>query len=36
MTQTIPHIVNRLVIDAEDTFDHVRQRYITPSTVAFQ
>jgi len=27
MTQTIPHVVNRLVIDSEDTFDDVRQRY---------
>jgi hypothetical protein len=27
MTQTISHVVNRLVIDAEDTFDDVRQRY---------
>jgi hypothetical protein len=27
MTQTIPHVVNRLVIDTEDTFDDVRQRY---------
>lgn len=27
MTHTIPHVVNRLVIDTEDTFDDVRQRY---------
>ena len=29
MAQTISHshLVNRLVIDAEDTFDHVRERY---------
>jgi Domain of unknown function DUF302 len=27
MTQTIPHVVNRLVIDTEDTFDDIRQRY---------
>ncbi|MFI5622997.1 DUF302 domain-containing protein [Nocardioides sp. NPDC051685] len=27
MTQVIPHLVNRLVIDADDTFDNVRQRY---------
>jgi hypothetical protein len=27
MTHTVPHVVNRLVIDTEDTFDDVRQRY---------
>jgi hypothetical protein len=27
MTQTIRHVVNRLVIDTEDTFDDIRQRY---------
>jgi len=27
MTHTIPHVVNRLVIDTEETFDEVRQRY---------
>lgn len=27
MTQAIPHVVNRLVIDTHDTFDDVRQRY---------
>jgi hypothetical protein len=27
MTQTIPHVVNRLVIDSEDTFDDLRERY---------
>ena len=27
MTQAVPHLVNRLVIDTEDTFDTVRRRY---------
>ena len=27
MTKTIPHLVNRFVIDTDDTFDEVRQRY---------
>lgn len=27
MTDTIPHLVNRFVIDTEDTFDELRQRY---------
>ncbi len=27
MTKTIPHVVNRFVIDTDDTFDDVRQRY---------
>jgi hypothetical protein len=27
MTETIPHLVNRFVIDTDDTFDDVRQRY---------
>ena len=27
MTKTVPHIVNRFVIDAEDGFDDVRERY---------
>jgi len=27
MTQAVPHLVNRLVIDTEDTFDNVRRRY---------
>ena len=27
MTQTIAHVVNRLVIDTGHTFDDVRQRY---------
>ena len=27
MTQTIAHVVNRLVIDSGNTFDDVRQRY---------
>src|SRR5712675_1030132 len=27
MAATIPHIVNRFVIDSERTFDDVRQRY---------
>ncbi len=27
MTETIPHLVNRLVIDTDDPFDDVRQRY---------
>jgi uncharacterized protein (DUF302 family) len=27
MTQVIPHVVNRLVIDTKDSFDDVRQRY---------
>src|SRR5439155_7041641 len=27
MTRTVPHIVNRFVIDAEDGFDNVRERY---------
>jgi len=29
MTTTIPHLVNRLVIDTKDTFDDVRQGYET-------
>jgi hypothetical protein len=27
MTKTIPHLVNRFVIDTDDPFDDVRQRY---------
>jgi hypothetical protein len=27
MTETIPHVVNRFVIDADDEFDNVRARY---------
>lgn len=27
MTQAVPHLVNRLVIDTEDSFDEVRRRY---------
>ena len=27
MTQAVPHLVNRLVIDTEDSFDDVRRRY---------
>jgi hypothetical protein len=27
MTKTIPHLVNRFVIDTDDTFDELRQRY---------
>jgi hypothetical protein len=27
MTKTIPHLVNRFVIDTDDTFDNVRQRF---------
>ncbi|MEH0656472.1 hypothetical protein ACFY94_07190 [Streptomyces griseorubiginosus] len=27
MAQAVPHLVNRLVIDTEDTFDTVRRRY---------
>jgi Domain of unknown function DUF302 len=27
MTKTIPHLVNRFVIDADDTFDNIRQRF---------
>jgi hypothetical protein len=27
MAETISHVVNRFVIDSEDTFDDVRQRY---------
>ncbi|MFK0160790.1 DUF302 domain-containing protein [Streptomyces sp. NPDC090493] len=27
MTQAVPHFVNRLVIDTEDSFDDVRRRY---------
>jgi len=27
MTTTVPHIVNRFVIDADDGFDEVRERY---------
>lgn len=27
MTQAVPHLVNRLVIDTEDAFDDVRRRY---------
>ena len=27
MTRAVSHLVNRLVIDAEDSFDEVRQRY---------
>ncbi len=27
MTKTIPHLVNRFVIDADDTFDDLRQRF---------
>jgi hypothetical protein len=27
MTATVPHIVNRFVIDADDGFDDVRERY---------
>lgn len=27
MATTIPHVVNRLVIDSDDTFDEMRQRY---------
>jgi hypothetical protein len=34
MTQTIAHLVNRLVIDPDDGFDEVRQRYesLVPAT----
>ena len=34
MTQTIAHLVNRLVIDSDDGFDEVRQRYesLLPAT----
>jgi hypothetical protein len=33
MTKTIPHLVNRLVIDTDDTFDDVRARfeYLVPT-----
>lgn len=27
MTHAVPHLVNRLVIDTEDTFDDIRRRY---------
>jgi hypothetical protein len=27
MAETIPHVVNRFVIDSEETFDDMRQRY---------
>ncbi|HUH71557.1 MAG TPA: DUF302 domain-containing protein [Mycobacterium sp.] len=27
MSNTVPHLVNRFVIDANDSFDHVRQRF---------
>lgn len=27
MTQAVPHLVNRLVIDTDDSFDDVRRRY---------
>ncbi|MGA9489837.1 MAG: DUF302 domain-containing protein [Mycobacterium sp.] len=27
MTKTIPHLVNRFVIDTDDVFDEIRQRY---------
>jgi hypothetical protein len=27
MTTTVPHVVNRFVIDAEDEFENVRERY---------
>ncbi|MFJ9010275.1 hypothetical protein [Streptomyces canus] len=27
MTHAVPHLVNRLVIDTEDSFDDVRRRY---------
>ena len=27
MTKTIPHLVNRFVIDTDDTFEEIRQRY---------
>jgi hypothetical protein len=27
MTTTVPHIVNRFVVDADDAFDDVRERY---------
>ncbi|MDX3229568.1 DUF302 domain-containing protein [Streptomyces sp. ME19-01-6] len=27
MTQAVPHLVNRLVIDTQDSFDDVRRRY---------
>ena len=30
MAQTIPRVVNRRVIDTEDTFEDVRQRYESP------
>ncbi|MDQ1474975.1 MAG: hypothetical protein QOE62_204 [Actinomycetota bacterium] len=33
MTKTVPHLVNRFVIDTDDTFDDVRQRfeYLVPT-----
>ncbi|MBV8929068.1 MAG: DUF302 domain-containing protein [Mycobacteriaceae bacterium] len=27
MTKTIPHLVNRFVVDSDDTFDRLRERY---------
>jgi hypothetical protein len=35
MTKTIPHLVNRFVIDTDDPFDDLRQRFesLVPTSI---